>query len=316
LSYSDEGKMTLIETQSQKTKDQEPRTKSKTKDLRPKTFFAMSFIMLGIMTNRHSQSQSLDLVSIAEHTMVEAGFVIDLPAEVVKELERIKPDEVGEQKTSSRDLRSLIWSSIDDRKSKDLDQVEYAEKLANGDIRLSVGIADVDTFVRKDSAIDAQAGANSTSVYTGVKTFHMLPEELSTKLTSLVANADRTAIVTEITIDSSGEVKAQDVYQALVHNYAKLSYEAVGAWLDDKAQIPPEISAVAGMEKQVLLQFEAAKRLRELRIAQGALELDTIKATPVVDNDGRVVELAVTERNSARDIIENFMIAANVAMAE
>jgi VacB/RNase II family 3'-5' exoribonuclease len=262
-------------------------------------------------------SQPLDLFAIAQQTMVDAGFVINEPPEVEKELEALATNQPDDSAASStRDLRSLKWSSIDDRKSKDLDQVEYAETLAGGDIRVLVGIADVDTFVRKGSAIDSLARANSTSVYTGVKTFHMLPEELSTKLTSLIGGADRAAIVTEMTIDASGEVKKRDVYRALVHNYAKLSYEAVGAWLDNDAQLPPEIAAVEGMEEQIRLQFEAARRLRELRIAQGALELDTIKASPVVDDDGRVVDLSVTERNSARDIIENFMIAANVAMAE
>ncbi|HXD30245.1 MAG TPA: RNB domain-containing ribonuclease [Pyrinomonadaceae bacterium] len=246
--------------------------------------------------------------------MLDAGFLIEPPPEVAQELEKI----ASEKPTASaaRDLRELRWSSIDDRKSKDLDQVEYAERLANGDIRVLVGIADVDILVHKDSAIDAYARANSTSVYTGFKTFHMLPDELSTQRTSLVGGSDRAAIVTEMTIDTNGVVKARDVYPALVHNYAKLSYEGVGAWLEDKAPLLPEIAAVPGMEEQIRLQFEAASNLRELRIAQGALELDTISAAPVLDKDGRVVDLSVTERNSARDIIENFMIAANVAMAE
>jgi len=267
------------------------------------------------MPNHHSQS--LDLVSIARQAMLDAGFIVEPAAAVEREIEELATKRPNPDAGSSiRDLRSLKWSSIDDRKSKDLDQAEYAEALPNGDIRVLVAIADVDAFVHKGSAIDEQAQANGTSVYTGVRTFHMLPEELSTQLTSLVGGADRSSIVTEMTVDSNGEVRAREVYPALIHNYAKLSYEAVGAWLDNNGAMPGEISAVPGMEDQVRLQFEAARRLHDLRRAQGALELDTIKADPVVDNEGRVIDLSVTERNSARDLIENFMIAANVAMAE
>jgi exoribonuclease-2 len=194
--------------------------------------------------------------------------------------------------------------------------VEYAEQLPNGDIRVLVGIADVDEFVPKDSAIDLHARANSTSVYTGVKTYHMLPEQLSTQQTSLVGGADRQAIVTEMTVGSDGVIKSKDVYPALLHNYAKLSYEGVGAWLDDGGPIPEAITNVEGMESQIRLQFEAARRLRTQRVAHGALELDTIQAVPVLDNDGNVTDLTQNEQNSARDLIEDLMIAANVSMAE
>src|SRR6267142_2241813 len=153
------------------------------------------------MTKHHSQSESLDLYAIAHQTMLDAGFVPDPPPEVLLELRALEskmPADVAHPAT--RDLCSLLWSSIDDRKSKDLDQAEYAETLPNGDIRVLVGIADVDGLVRKGSAIDAHAHANSTSVYTGVKTFHMLPEQLSTGLTSLVGGAVRSAAVTEMTV--------------------------------------------------------------------------------------------------------------------
>jgi VacB/RNase II family 3'-5' exoribonuclease len=217
---------------------------------------------------------------------------------------------------SSRDLRSLLWSSIDDSKSRDLDQVEYAESLPNGDIRVLVGIADVDDLVPKGSAIDAHAAENCTSVYTGVRTFAMLPEELSTDLTSLVGGADRSSIVTEMIVAKDGTVKSSEVYPALLHNYAKLSYEAVGGWLDDKGPVPAEVSNVPKMDEQIRLQHDAAQRLRQSRIERGALELETIQASPVLNNTGQVTELSVVERNSARDLIEDFMIAANVAMAE
>src|SRR5258707_9666979 len=249
--------------------------------------------------------------------MIDAGFVPDVPHSVLDELQSLEskpPKAVADSGT--RDLRSLLWSSIDDRKSRDLDQVEYSEVLANGDIRVLVGIANVDGLLRKGSAIDAHAAENATSVYSGFKTFPMLPEQLSTDMTSLVGGTDRDSIVTEMIVASDGTVKSSDVFPALLHNYAKLSYEAVGAWLEDKGPMPPEVAQVTGMDAQIRRQFEAAQHLRQIRLEHGALELDTIQASPVMNNEGKVTDLEVTERNSARDLIENFMIAANVAMAQ
>jgi exoribonuclease-2 len=269
------------------------------------------------MTRNHFTSGSIDLVGIARRAMIDNGFEPDLPPAVLNELQSLSMIPPAETlKNLTQDLRSLLWSSIDDRKSRDLDQVEYAEKLPSGDIRVRVGIADVDALVKKGSAIDEHAAANCTSIYTGVKTFPMLPEELSTDKTSLMGGADRSSIVSEMIIGSDGTVKSSNVFPALLHNYAKLSYEAVGTWLDDQGPMPPEVAAVPRMDAQIRLQFEAAQQLRELRREHGALELDTIQASPVLDDAGNVTELAVTERNGARDLIENFMIAANVAMAE
>jgi exoribonuclease-2 len=269
------------------------------------------------MTRNHFASGSFNIIAIARQTMVDNGFEPDIPRSVLDELQSLSskppPDAFG---SSTQDLRSLLWSSIDDRKSRDLDQVEYAEKLPSGDIRVLVGIADVDSLVQKGSAIDEYAATNCTSIYTGVKTFPMLPEELSTDKTSLMGGADRSSMVSEMIIGSDGAVKSSSVFPALLHNYAKLSYEAVGAWLDDKGPMPPEVAGVPGMDGQIRLQFEAAQHLRQLRRDHGALELDTIQASPVMDSAGNVTELSVTERNSARDLIENFMIAANVAMAQ
>ncbi len=179
-----------------------------------------------------------------------------------------------------------------------------------------VGIADVDAFVPKGSAIDKHAAENCTSVYAGVKTFPMLPEELSTDLTSLNASQDRLAVVTELVVSPDGSVKGQDVYRALLKSRAKLSYEEVGSWLDGKSPTPATVKTVPGLEAQILLQFESAKDLGEMRRQHGALELGTIQSTPVVNELGKVTELAVVEENGARDLIANFMIAANVAMAE
>ena len=249
--------------------------------------------------------------------MIDAGFVPDEPQPVLDELKAIASrTQSTPPDNATRDLRALLWSSIDDRKSRDLDQVEHTESLPSGDVRLRVGIADVDALVHKDSKIDAHAAENATSVYTGVKTFPMLPEKLSTDMTSLVGNADRLSIVIEVVLSKDGTVKASDVYRATVHNYAKLSYEAVGNWLDENGEVPTAVASVPGMEAQIRLQLETSMRLHELRKQNGALELQTIQVTPVLNNTGQVTDLATTERNRARDIIENFMIAANVAMAQ
>ena len=269
------------------------------------------------MTKNAAHSDSVDLFAIAHRAMIEAGFIPDLPATIKKEIKAIAAGTPPSSSSASvRDLRTFLWSSIDDSKSRDLDQVEYAEALAKGEARVLVGIADVDARVAKGSAIDEHAEANGTSVYAGVRTFPMLPEELSTDLTSLNAGEDRLAVVTEMVVAPDGTVKNTDIYLALLRSHAKLSYEAVGAWLDGKAEVPANVIAVPGLEAQIQLQSETAGRLGEFRKEHGALELETIQATPVVNEHGKVLELAVTEPNSARDLIANFMIAANVAMAQ
>ena len=268
------------------------------------------------MKNHSSNTNSPDLSSIAHQTMIDAGFLPDVPASVSNELRSIESRKPFPADSAAKDLRVLLWSSIDNSNSRDLDQVEYAESVPNGDIRLMVGIADVDALVQKGSAIDDYAAKNGTSVYTGVKTFSMLPVELSTDMTSLVDGADRSSIVMEMVVDNDGAVKSTDIYQARLRNHAKLSYESVGAWLDKNGEIPAGIASVPGMEAQVRLQLDAAKRLHEVRKQHGALELETIESVAVLNTTGQVTDLAVTERNSARDLIENFMIAANVAMAQ
>jgi exoribonuclease-2 len=179
-----------------------------------------------------------------------------------------------------------------------------------------VAIADVDAFVAKGAAIDTHAATNCTSVYTGVKTFPMLPEELSTDLTSLVEDDDRLAVVTEMILAADGSLKKTNFYQALVKNQAKLAYESIGAWLDGRSTVPEKVSDVPGLEAQIKLQYEIADRLGDFRREHGALDLGTIQATPIMDDHGKVIDLGVVEPNSARDLIANFMIAANVAMAE
>ena len=268
------------------------------------------------MSKHASHSHSVDLFAIAHQSMIESGFEPDFPSPVLSEVRDIVANSAIHEAESVKDLRGLLWSSIDNNSSRDLDQVEYAESLPGGHTRLLIGIADVDALVPKGSAIDVQAAANCTSVYTGVRTYPMLPEELSTDLTSLNAGEDRLAVVTEMVLGSDGVMKSMNIYRALLKNQAKLAYEAVGNWLDGKAGIPASVSAVPGLEAQLRGQFESSRDLEEVRKQHGALELGTIQASPVVDETGKVVELAVTEPNGARDLIANFMIAANVAMAQ
>lgn len=257
---------------------------------------------------------SFDLRARAHQAMLDAGFHPDFPPEVTREIQALKqpaPNISG----NVRDLRSLLWSSIDNDSSRDLDQVEFAEKLPDGTTRLLVGIADVDSSVPKGSALDQHAANETTSVYTGVATFPMLPEALSTDLTSLRDAQERLSIIIELHVAPSGEVKCHDAYPAWLRNCAKLAYSSTGAWLEGQGPIPPAAAAVPGMEAQLRLQLEVSQQLRGLRQRNGALTFGSVEATPVVQN-GEVKDLVVRQHTVAEDIIESFMVAANVAMAQ
>jgi exoribonuclease-2 len=268
-----------------------------------------------------ANTSSRDLRAIARQAMLEAGFAPDLPADAAAELAALRPDSIAAAAPQARDLRGLLWSSIDNADSRDLDQVELVERLPSGELRVLVGIADVDAYVPAGSAIDRHAATNATSVYTGLVTFPMLPERLSTDLTSLRAGADRLALVVEFVIGDpaadagqAGQPRAGEVYRALVNNHAKLDYEAVGPWLEGRAPVPSEVAAVPGLEAQLRLQDQATEWLRELRRRNGALDLETIEASVVAD-DGVVVDLTLRHKNRARYLIESLMIATNSAMA-
>ncbi|HYM26487.1 MAG TPA: RNB domain-containing ribonuclease, partial [Vicinamibacterales bacterium] len=213
-----------------------------------------------------------------------------------------------------RDLRDKPWSSIDNTESKDLDQIEVAEAMPDGTIKLIVAIADVDALVPKGSPIDGHAYANCTSVYTGVDMFPMLPIKLSTDLTSLNENQDRLAIAIETVVNAAGDVVSYDVYRALVRNGAQLAYEPVGQWLDG-GDLPQKVAGNKTLIEQLKLQHEASKRLKAERLRNGALEFETIEATPIAKN-GKVVDLQLIHKNDARNLIEDFMIASNVAIAK
>lgn len=263
-----------------------------------------------------SRLKTHELNALARQALIDNNFAPDFTPQVIDDAESLDEQKIISSVYSSvRDLRSLLWSSIDNAASLDLDQVEYAEKLPSGDIRLLVGIADVDAFVPKDSIIDRFAARNITSIYVGSNVFPMLPERLSTDLTSLRAGVDRLAVVIEMIVSEHADVQTGDVFPALLHNRAKLSYEEIGAWLDETGEIPETVSQIEGMEAQVRLQYEAAVRLHNFRKQKGALEFETIEAKVVINAD-EIADIRVERSNAARDIIENFMIAANVQTAE
>ncbi len=257
-----------------------------------------------------SPHASVNLEAIARRALVESGFVPDFSDEVRAELAKLVPLPAT---TGIRDLRSLLWSSIDNEESRDLDQIEVAREEPSGAITLLLGIADVDAQVPRGSALDQRAAVNTTSVYAGVEVFPMLPEALSTGLTSLNAHADRLAIVTEYSVEKDGRVGKTDIYRALVRNQAKLSYEALAPWLTGTGSPPATVTTVPGLEQQLKLQDEAAQRLLRLRQQHGALDLDSSEARPVMA-DGKVVDFVMVERSRSRELIENLMIAANGVM--
>lgn len=246
--------------------------------------------------------------------MVEAGFHPDFLPDVLKEVQTFTTAAVANPATGARDLRSMLWSSIDNDHSRDLDQIEYAERLGDGSYRLLVGIADVDSRVPKGSVTDAHARSETTSVYAGAATFPMLPEALSTDATSLLDSQDRLSVVVEMQVAPTGEVNHYDACLAKVRNAAKLTYSATGAWLEGRGPMPPTVASTPGLEQQLRLQVEVSQRLAQFRKQQGALVFGSLETTPVIEN-GTVKDVKSSGHNAATDIIESFMIAANVSMA-
>jgi exoribonuclease-2 len=251
-------------------------------------------------------SHDPDMVQIARRVATDLGFEPDAPHQI---------DPLGKRDpgANAKDLRELPWSSIDNEESRDLDQIEWAEQLPAGAIRILLGIADVAAYVPRDGEVDRHASVNTTSLYTGIKTFHMLPKALSTQRTSLLEGEERLAMVTEMVIRADGTLDDEQtaVYPARVKNHAKLIYEDVGAWLEGDAAAREPNKTFAD---QLRLQDEATRRLRQRRQDNGALELETIEARTVAKN-GRVVDLELMHKNRARDLVEDLMIAANGATA-
>jgi exoribonuclease-2 len=255
-----------------------------------------------------NRSDRLRLRAIAFDTMRARGLDPDFSAAELAEAAAIEPPATAAG--PRRDLRALPWSSIDNDDSRDLDQLSASEALKGGDIKLFVAIADVDAAVPKGSTLDRHAAVNTTSVYTPGVIFPMLPERLSTDLTSLNEAEDRLAIVTEIVVSGDGALKTSDVYGAVVKNQAKLAYNAVGAWLTGDGPLPPAAARVRGMDEQLRMQDRAAQALSEARHRIGALDFETIEVEHVFDGD-RLRDVQAQQKNRAKALIENLMIAAN-----
>ena len=253
----------------------------------------------------------LDLQAIAKQIMQQRGFQPDFSAQVPQQLADLKahPPQIAAG-GDIRDLRNLLWSSIDNDTSRDLDQIEVAQTGSNGDVKIMIGIADVDAFVPKSSAIDQHAARETTTVYAGVRNFPMLPEELSTGKTSLLEDQDCLSMVVEFVVDSTGVVNSPALYRAVVSNKAQLQYNSTGAWLEGKSPAPPKIAASADLQAQLKLQDEVAQKLKDKRFQHGALNLQTIELQPLIVNY-QVIDVVQQQKNRATELIEDFMIAAN-----
>jgi ribonuclease R len=266
-------------------------------------------------TPHTDQQHRAILQSIAHRAMLERGLLPDFSAAVLAELDRMQAPAGmnGEQVANPSgisDLTDLLWASIDNDDSRDLDQLTVAEVLAADEVKICVAVADVDALVKDGSAIDEHARHNTTSVYTAAKIFPMLPEKLSTDFTSLNFAAERLAVVVEMVIGADGTLQSSDIYRACVRNHARLAYNSVAAWLEADGAVPAEIAAVAGLAENLRVQDRIAQSLKHLRHVHGALSLETIEAKPVFDGD-QIRDLAVEEKNRAKELIEDFMIAAN-----
>ena len=250
------------------------------------------------------------LKDIADAAMQQRGLAPEFPAAAQQEAQALNPVVVNADPLM-RDLRTLLWCSIDNDDSRDLDQLTVAHQEADGSVRVLVAIADVDLLVRSGSAIDAHARGNTTSVYTAAGVYPMLPLRLSTDLSSLNEVQDRAALVIEVSVGADG-INASEtaVYRAWVRNQAQLTYDGVAAWLDGKADAPPKLAAVPGLDAQLRLQDRAGQTLQEARRRQGALSLKTSEARPVF-LDGVLSDLRADVGNRAKDMIAAFMIAAN-----
>jgi exoribonuclease-2 len=252
-------------------------------------------------------SNSVDLSLLAREAMLQRGLAPDFPPAAIEQSERLSgPAQNG----SMADMRHLPWCSLDNDDSLDLDQLTVAEPLHGDSVRIHVAVADVDALVPNGTPIDEHARQNTTSVYTPTRIFPMLPERLSTNLTSLNPQADRVAMVISYTVGSDGSVNDGAVKRAHVRNYAKLAYNSVDAWLQGVGPMPQAMADAHGVADQVRIQEQVAQRLKQRRHEDGALDLETIEPRAVVEN-GRVVQLKQETKNRARTLIEDFMIAAN-----
>ena len=260
------------------------------------------------------QNDPNDLRAIAHKAMTDRGLEPDFPPDALQQVNGIQGP-ARETDHSIRDLRTLLWCSIDNDTSRDLDQLTVAERLTAGGVKVLVAIADVDAIVKPVSPIDRHARTNTTSVYTAAQIFPMLPERLSTNLTSLGEGEDRLALVIEMEVAADGSIQESQVYRALVNNHAKLAYRSVAAWLDGKDKMPEKIAKTKGLDEQLRMQDQIAQVMKSVRYLHGALDLETIEPEAVL-RDGQVAGLRLEPKNRAQELIEDFMIAANGVSAQ
>ena len=263
----------------------------------------------------NAQPVHFNLVAAAHAVMLERGFQPDFPKGTDEQVAAIQAHPETPAAPGAQDLRKLLWSSIDNDTSKDLDQIEWAEQLPDGRIRVLIGVADVDARVAEGTVIDGHARSETTSVYTGVKVFPMLPTQLSEGITSLNENEDRVAVVIEFVADAKGVCSDGKAYRALVRNRAQLAYNGVGAWLEGRGTAPAKVAANSDLAAQLKLQDKAAQSMLGNRFQHGALDLETIETRPVMQKD-QAVDIASLEKNRATSLIEEFMVAANGVIAK
>lgn len=255
----------------------------------------------------------IDLTHLAKQDMIERHLLPDFPVAVLNEVNQITSP-AKPHSPDIKDMRHLLWFSLDNDESRDLDQITYGEILSDTQFRIYVAVADVDSLVKKETAIDHYAQQNTTSVYTPTKIFPMLPEKLSTHLTSLNENEDRLAIIMEVDVGIDGNLKSYIVYRGYVRNKAKLAYNSVSAWLDGIAPAPELIEKISDLDKQVRLQDKIAKILYQYRHQKGALTLQTIEPYFIFQGQ-TIADLKAVAKNRGRQLIEDFMISANQATA-
>ncbi len=248
--------------------------------------------MIATTDNRSS------LREIARRAMIERGLDPDFSPSALRQLDSIQ--KAAEPGNGLLDLRELLWCSIDNDDSRDLDQLTVAQELPQGRAKVLVAIADVAALVAQGSPLDLHAQHNTTSVYTAAQVFPMLPEKLSTDLTSLSAGEDRTAVITELVVAQDGSVSEGTLYCATVKNRAKLAYNSVAAWLDGKANMPPGVAATAGLAEQLQLQKQISQSMKQLRYQHGSLELQAIEPRTIL-SAGQIVGLEQESKNCARN---------------
>ncbi len=269
-----------------------------------------TFIRSELIIPHMHDHNTFDLSAIADHAMKRYGFDPGFSKKVVREVQNLKEWVPGSDQVDAIDLRSLLWISIDNHDTMDIDQIQFCEMKTDNMIHVRVAIADVDLFISKGSRTDQHAAMQGTSIYTGVVTYPMLPVRLSENISSLLPDRDRVAVVIEYTVLPDGSIHYGDIFPAIVRNRAKLVYEVVGDWLAENGAFPYDDLNIPDLSNQLLLQHQAAERMKEKRAEQGFLDLETIEASPVME-DGHVTGLIIQEENPARSLIEEFMIAAN-----